>query len=144
MAVSWIREGFRSITPYVFAAGADRLIDFLKQAFDAEEIVRKDRPDGAVMHAELRVGDSMLMVGEGGGEFGPMPCSIYLYVPDCDRTFRQALQAGGVSVFDVMTLPSGERYGGIKDPCGNIWWVATHVEDLTPEEQERRWKNFQR
>jgi PhnB protein len=73
-----------------------------------------------------------------------MPTSVYLYMPDCDTVSRQALEAGAVSVFDIMTLPSGERYGGVKDPCGNIWWVATHVEDLSPEEQEKRWKQFHR
>ncbi len=73
-----------------------------------------------------------------------MPTSIYLYVPDCDTVYQQALAAGGVSVFEMMDLPSGERYGGVKDPFGNIWWIATHVEDLSPEEQERRWREFKR
>jgi hypothetical protein len=63
-------------------------------------------------------------------------------VPDCDAVYHSALNSGGVSVFPI-TLPSGERYGGVKDPCGNIWWVATHVEDVPPDEQERRWKEFQ-
>jgi PhnB protein len=92
----------------------------------------------------MRIGDSMLMLAETTSEFGPMPTSVYLYVLDCDTAYRQALEAGGVSVFDIMRLPSGERYGGVKDPCGNIWWIATHVEDLSPEEQERRWKEFKR
>jgi uncharacterized glyoxalase superfamily protein PhnB len=95
------------------------------------------------MHAELRVGDSMLMLGEASEQFKPMPASVYLYVPDCDTVYHRALSTGGISVFPLMTLPSGERYGGVKDPCGNIWWVATHVEDVTPEEEERRWKTFQ-
>src|SRR5437763_1194666 len=75
-------------------------------------------------------------------EFGAMPTSIYLYVADCDAVYNRALNSGGVSVFPIMTLPSGERYGGVKDPCGNIWWVATHIEDVPPDEQERRWKQF--
>jgi uncharacterized glyoxalase superfamily protein PhnB len=95
------------------------------------------------MHTELRVGDSMLMLADGSDQFGPMPASIYLYVPDCDTVYHRALSSGGISVFPIMTLPSGERYGGVKDPCGNIWWIATHVEDVTPEEEERRWKQFQ-
>ena len=73
---------------------------------------------------------------------GLQPTSIYLYVTDCDTVYQTALSSGGVSIFPIMTLPSGERYGGVKDPCGNIWWVATHVEDVTPEEEERRWKEF--
>ena len=86
----------------------------------------------------------MLMMGGATDEFGPMPTSIYLYVTDCDNVYQRALAAGGMSVFPLMNLPSGERYGGVKDPCGNIWWIATHVEDLSTEEQEKRWKEFRR
>ena len=92
----------------------------------------------------MQVGDSMLMLAAASTEFRPMPTSIYLYVTDCDAVYETALRYGGVSIFPIMTLPSGERYGGIKDPCGNIWWVATHVEDVPPEEEERRWKDFRR
>ena len=137
-----IREGFHALTPYLFAQGASRLIEFISAAFGGEVTFRKSRPDGAVMHAEMRIGDSMLMLADASAEFGPMPASVYLYVTDCDAVCQSALQAGGVSVFSVMTLPSGERYGGIKDPSGNIWWVATHVEDVPPEEEDRRWKEF--
>jgi len=144
MTVKPIRDGFHTVTPYLFAAGADRLIRFIEEAFRAEVIARKDRPDGRIMHAEMRVGDSMLMLGEADGEYGPMPTSIYLYVPDCDAVYQRALAAGGTSVFDIRNLPSGERYGGVKDVCGNIWWIATHVEDVSPDEEERRWREFQR
>ena len=143
MTTKPIRDGFHTITPYLFAAGTPRLIEFIRAAFGGEVTFRKDRPDGAAIHAEMRVGDSMLMLGEAGEQFGAMPSSIYLYVADCDAVFQRALGSGGVSVFPVMTLPSGERYGGVKDPSGNVWWVATHVEDVTPEEEERRWKEFQ-
>jgi PhnB protein len=103
----------------------------------------KPRQDGAIMHATMRIGDSMLMLADATPQFGAMPTSIYLYVRDCDAVYHSALNSGGVSVFPIMTLPSGERYGGVKDPCGNIWWVATHVEDVPRDEQERRWKEFQ-
>lgn len=144
MPVKPIPEGFHTITPYLFAQGIPRLIEFISAAFDGEVTSRKERSDGSIMHAEMRVGDSMLMMGEATAEFGPMPTSIYLYVTDCDSVYRRALEAGGSSVFELMNLPSGERYGGVKDACGNIWWVATHVEDLSPEEQDRRWKEFRR
>jgi uncharacterized glyoxalase superfamily protein PhnB len=144
MAVKPIRDGFHTVTPYLFTVGAARLIQFLVKAFNAELIFRKDRPDGAIIHAEMRIGDSMLMLGEATGEFGPMPTSIYLYVTECDTVYQQALAAGGASVFEIMNLPSGERYGGVKDPCGNIWWIATHVEDVSPEEEARRWREFKR
>jgi uncharacterized glyoxalase superfamily protein PhnB len=140
--VSPIREGFRTITPYLFAQNAAGLIEFISKAFGGEETFRKERPDHAVIHAELRVGDSMLMLGEATPQFGPMPTSIYLYVADSDTVYQRALSVGGVSVFPIMTLPNGERYGGVKDPIGNIWWIATHVEDVPPEEEARRWKEF--
>jgi uncharacterized glyoxalase superfamily protein PhnB len=136
------REGFRSITSYLFAQNAVHLIQFISKAFGGEETYRKERPDGAITHAEMRVGDSMLMLGEATPQFGPMPTSIYLYVTDSDSVYRRALSVGGISVFPIMTLPNGERYGGVKDPFGNIWWIATHVEDVPPEEEERRWKEF--
>jgi uncharacterized glyoxalase superfamily protein PhnB len=137
-----IPEGFHAITPYLFAQGASRLIEFISAAFGGEVISCKDRPDGSIMHAEMRVGDSMLMLADASTDFGPMPTSIYLYVTNSDTVYQTALKCGGTSVFPIMTLPSGERYGGVKDPCGNIWWIATHVENVPPEEQERRWKEF--
>lgn len=137
-----IREGFHAITPYLFTHDASRLVDFIAKAFGGSETFRKTRPDGAVIHAEMRIGDSMLMLGEATPRFGPMPTSIYLYVTESNSVYRKALEAGGVSVFPIMTLPNGERYGGVKDVCGNIWWVASHVEDVPPDEEERRWKEF--
>src|SRR5262245_31260292 len=143
MPVKPIPDGYHAVTPYLFTQNTARLIEFISAAFDGELTSRESRPDGAVMHATMRIGDSMLMLGDPTPPFGPMPASIYLYVLDSDSVYRSALNAGGVSVFPIMTLPSGQRYGAVKDPCGNIWWVATHVEDVSPEEQERRWKNFQ-
>ena len=143
MAAKPIRDGFHTITPYLFTRNTPRLIEFLSAAFGGELISKMKRPDGAIMHGEMRVGNSMLMMGEGNAKFPPMPTSLYLYVPDCDATYRQALAAGGSSICDVRDFPSGERYGGVKDPCGNIWWIATHVEDLSLEEQDRRWQAFQ-
>ena len=137
-----IRDGFHAITPYLFAQNASRLIEFISAAFGGELTFSKARPDGAIMHAEMRVGDSMLMLADAVEQFGAMPTSVYLYVTDCDTVYQSALGTGGVSVFPIMTLPSGERYGGVKDPCGNVWWVATHVEDVSPAEEERRWKAF--
>lgn len=142
MSAKPIPDGFRTLTPCLFGNDAPKLIDFLKAAFDGVVTFRIDRPDGSLMHAEMRVGDSMLMVDEATEPFGPMPASIYMYVTDCDTVYEKALKAGGESVFPMMTLPSGQRYGGVKDPSGNIWWVATQVEEVTPEEESRRWQNF--
>jgi PhnB protein len=143
MAVNPIRDGFHAVTPYLMVAGVPRLLDFLAKAFGAQEAFRLQRPDGSIGHAEVRIGDSMVMLGEPMGPFGPMPTQIYLYVDDCDAVYRRALQAGGAMVMEPTTMPfSGERYGGVKDPAGNIWWVATHIEDVTPEECARRFAQW--
>jgi uncharacterized glyoxalase superfamily protein PhnB len=120
------------------------MMQFLCEAFSGEVLTCQSRPDGSIMHAEVRIGDSMVMLGEANDEFGPMTSSLYLYVPDCDAVYRRALDAGGSCVFEITNLPSGERYGGVKDPCGNVWWIATHVEDVPPEEQAQRWREFKR
>ena len=142
MTAKPIRDGFHAVTPYLFAEDGACLIKFISAAFGGKVTFQKARPDGSIIHAEMKVGDSMLMLADASREFRPMPTSIYLYVTDCDAVYKTALSSGGVSIFPIMTLPSGERYGGVKDPCGNIWWVATHLEDVTPEEEERRWKEF--
>ena len=143
MTVKPIREGFHTITPYLLVnGGLSELIAFVVEAFGADELCREAGPGGSIMHAEVRVGSSMLMLGQASERFPAMQGSIYLYVDDCDVVYAKALEAGGVSVMEVTTLPSGERYGGVRDLCGNVWWIATHVEDVTPEEQARRWREF--
>jgi uncharacterized glyoxalase superfamily protein PhnB len=139
MAANPIPDRYHSITPYLFVEGVAELVSFLARAFDAEEFYRLDRPDGSVMHAEVRIGDSIVMMGEPMDELGPMPGMLYLYVNDCDAVYRKALEAGGTSVMDPTDMyHAGERYGGVQDPAGNIWWVATHIEDVSPDEQLRR------
>ncbi|MEM7349806.1 MAG: VOC family protein [Acidobacteriota bacterium] len=139
MTTQPIPDGYTAITPYLLVEGAAKLLDFLAEAFGAEESFRLDRPDGSLMHAEIRIDDAAVMVGEPMGEFGPMPGSIYLYVKDCDAVYERALAAGGVSVMPVTHMAhAGERYGGVKDPSGNLWWIATHVEDVSHEEEKRR------
>jgi uncharacterized glyoxalase superfamily protein PhnB len=139
VAVKPIPEGYHSVTPYLVVPGIARLIDFLKASFSAEEThPRMTRPDGTVMHAELRIGDSMIMMGEPTGQFGPMPAAIYLYVEDTDAAYRRALQAGATSVMEPADQFYGDRNAGVKDPSGNIWWIGTHQEDVSPEELARR------
>src|SRR6266576_3230390 len=139
-----IPEGFHSITPYLFAEGAARLIEFIPAAFEGQVMFQQKRPDGAVMHATIRIGDSMLMLADPTPEFGAMPSSIYLYVADCDAVYQRALDSGGVSVFPMMTLPSGQRYGGIKDPCGNIWWIPHTWRMFRPKSKNDAGKNSRR
>jgi len=134
MSVKPIPDGYHTITPYLLVDGVAKLMSFLITAFDASELQRRHRPDGSIMHAEVQIGDSIIMMGEPSGEFGPMSASLYLYVSDCDSVYQRALQANGISVMEPTTRPSeGDRYGGVKDPSGNIWWIATHLEDVSSE-----------
>lgn len=139
MAVKPIPVGYHTVTPLLSVRGAARLIDFLKKAFGATEIYRFPSPDGSVMHAELKIGDSVLMLGEAVNEQHPaMPVALYIYVDDADATYRKALDAGGESVGAPDDMFWGDRVATIKDFAGNKWWIATHVEDVNSGEIERR------
>jgi PhnB protein len=139
MAVKPIPEGYHAVTPYLVVNGVAKLLEFLKQAFGAEETgPRATRPDGTIMHAEIRIGDSPLMLGEPSGEYKPMPAALYLYVNDCDAVYKRALQAGASSMMEPADQFYGDRNAGVKDASGNIWWIATHKEDVAPEEMKRR------
>lgn len=138
MSVKPIPDGYHAVTPYLVVQGAAKLIDFLKHAFEAQEIERLTRPDGAIGHAEVKIGDSIVMMGEAGGEWTPMPGSLYLYVNDADATYKRALQAGATSTMEPTDQFYGDRSAGVKDPVGNQWWIATHKEDLSREELAKR------
>jgi uncharacterized glyoxalase superfamily protein PhnB len=138
MAVKPIPEGYHTITPHLTVQGVAKLIDFLKKAFDAKEIMSHPGPDGRIMHAEVKIGDSIVMMGEAGGEWQPMPAALYIYVPDTDATYKRAIQAGATSVREPADQFYGDRSGGVKDPCGNQWWIGTHKEDVSPEEMKKR------
>lgn len=138
MAVKPIPEGFHTVTPYLMVQEASKLIDFLKQAFEAEEIYRQNMPDGTVMHAQLRIGDSMLMMSDATSQHKPMPSMIYLYVEDVDAVYNRALKAGATSLRKPTDEFYGDRSGGVKDQFGNQWRIGTHIEDVPPEEMEKR------
>jgi len=124
---NYFRPGFRSVTPYLVVADAPRLIDFLKAAFGAHELLRMQRPDGTVQHAELQIGDSRLELGQANEKWNAMPATLHLYVPDADATYRRALADGAVSIQDPHDTDYGDRSAGVQDPCGNHWFIATHV-----------------
>ena len=142
MAVKPIPDGYHSITPYLTIPGVAKLLDFLKQAFEAQELHRMPRPDGTIMHAEVRSGDSRVMMGEPMGDCQPMFGSLYLYVQDVDAVYKRALQAGATSTSEPTDQFYGDRSAGIKDPIGNQWWIATHKEDVPPEEIAKRAEAF--
>jgi PhnB protein len=129
-----IPEGYRTVTPYLVVRGVPRLIEFLEQAFGATEVMRHPRPDGTVMHAEVQIGDSRVMMGEPPPSSPPMPASIHLYAVDTDALYHLALQAGATSLREPADQFYGERTAGVQDPVGNQWWIATRVENLSPEE----------
>jgi PhnB protein len=142
MAVKPIPDGYHSVTPYLVVPGVATLLDFLKQAFEAQELHRMLRPDGTIMHAEVRIGDSLVMMGEPMGDAQPMLGSLYLYVNDVDNVYKRALQAGATSTSAPADQFYGDRSAGLKDPVGNQWWVATHKEDVPPEEIAKRAEAF--
>lgn len=124
---SHVPEGLRAVTLFFNPRGAPRFIEYLQKAFDAEVASRHEGPDGTVHHAVVRIGDSAIEMGEAHGEYQPTPCAIHLYVPDADAVYRQALAAGGVSLSEPADRPYGERSGGVADPFGNIWYIATRL-----------------
>ena len=138
MPVKPIPDGYHTVTPYLSGQGVATLSDFLQQAFDANETHRSLRPDGTIWHAEVQIGDSRVMMGEATDQWKPAASAIYLYVPDTDATYKRALQAGGTSLMEPADQFYGDRNAGVKYPCGNSWWIATHVEDVSPAEMERR------
>jgi PhnB protein len=138
MPVKPIPEGYHTVTPLMSVKGAARLIDFLKAAFGAEERYRLAAADGSVMHAELRIGDSILMLGEAMEGYPVMPASLYLYVPDADATYGAALGAGAETVEAPADQFWGDRVASVKDFAGNRWWIASHVEDVDSDEIARR------
>ena len=138
MAVDPIPNGLHTVTPYLTLSGVARLIDFLKEAFDAKEMHRSTRPDGTIMHAQVRIGDSTIMMGEIWGDFQAKTAALYLYVPDTDALYRRAVAAGATSIMEPMDMFYGDRNAGVRDFAGNEWWIATHIEDVAPDELERR------
>lgn len=139
MAVKPIPEGFHTITPYLVVNDVAKLIAFMKAAFGAEQVGSvHTRSDGGIMHAEVKIGDSPVMLGGAFGEHKPLPCMLYMYVTDTDSVYKRALEAGGTSIMAPMNQFYGDRNAGVLDPCGNQWWIGTHIEDLSHEEIDRR------
>jgi uncharacterized glyoxalase superfamily protein PhnB len=123
-------EGLRAVTIYLHPSGAAQLIDFLKRAFSAQEAERYESPAGNIVHAKIRIGDSIIEMGEAHGPYHPRPTGIHLYVPDTDAAYRQAIAAGATSITEPNDAPYGDRSAGVEDPHGNSWFIATYVKDV--------------
>ena len=146
-----VREGYQTVTPALTVRNGAEAIEFYKKAFGAEEIMRVPGPDGkSIMHAEIRVGTSRIMLGDEAPSMGclaPVSLggpggSLYVYVPDVDAAFKQAVAAGAKALMPVTDMFYGDRFGQVEDPSGHRWGLATHVEDLAPEEMARRQREF--
>ncbi|HEX7337249.1 MAG TPA: VOC family protein [Gemmatimonadales bacterium] len=140
-----IPKGYHTVTPTLFVAGAAQAIDFYKKALGAEERMRFPAPDGTIMHAEIQIGDSILMLGdempEPGGKspktLGGSPVSFFLYLDNVDAAWKRAIEAGGKEVMPLEDQFWGDRAGCFEDPFGHSWWLAQHLRDMTPEELSR-------
>ena len=135
-----VPDGYHTVTPYLTVPGLAKTIEFLKQAFGAEVGDIMERPGGVIGHATVKIGDSMIMMGEPDpkGPYAPRPCNLYVYVPDVDAVYGRAIQAGGKSLREPTDEFYGDRGSGVEDPSGNYWWIGTHIEDVTREEIGRR------
>ena len=141
--VKGVPEGYSTVTPNVVIRDAAKAIDFYRRAFGAEEIMRMPGPDGTtIAHAEIRIGSSILMLSDEMPEMecrspqslGGSPVSFYVYVPDVDSFFKKAVTAGATEKMPVADMFWGDRVGGLTDPYGHKWTIATHTKDLTPEQ----------
>jgi PhnB protein len=145
-----IPQGYHSVTPYLIVKGAARAIEFYKQAFGATELMRMEGPDGSVGHAEIKIGDSPVMLADEYPDMGyrsPQTLggagvSLLVYIDNVDDLFRQAIAAGGKELRPVQDQFYGDRTGTLEDPFGHVWSLATHVEDVSPEEMRRRSEKF--
>jgi uncharacterized glyoxalase superfamily protein PhnB len=143
-SVSPIPEGFHSITPHLVCENAVEALAFYERAFGAKEVARMAGPDGKIMHAELRIGDSMVMLAEAFPEYGSRdpralrgtPVTIHMYVEDADAVWERALAAGATAQMPIADAFWGDRYGQVVDPFGHQWSIATHQRELTPQQIE--------
>jgi len=138
MAVKAIPDEYHSVQPYLIVKGAAKLIDFMKQAFGATEKMRMGGPDGTIGHAEVQIGDSVVMLADANEMFPAMPATLLVYVEDCDAVYKRALAAGAKSERAPEDQFYGDRSAGVNDASGNRWYIHTHIEDVSPDELGRR------
>lgn len=138
MAINHIPNSYTTITPYLIVEGADKLIEFIETVFDGTVVMRMEGENGKVAHAEMKIGDSMLMLADAGEEWKPTQAMLHLYVEDTDAVYQKALNAGAISVKEPADQFYGDRNSAVKDAFGNFWGISTHIEDVSDEEIQRR------
>ena len=138
-----VPDGYHTVTPYLVVDGAEKVIRFMKEAFGAQPVFEPMmRPDGKVMHAEFKIGDSVVMISDASERAKATSTMLHLYVPNVDAVYEKAVKAGGTSVMEPSDQFYGDRSGGVKDPAGNQWHIGTHVEDVAPAELKKRAVEF--
>jgi PhnB protein len=143
MTAKPIPDGYHSVTPYLTVRNAPKVIEFLKAAFGAKlshEAIK--RPDGSIMHVQVLIGDSRIMIAEESEMARATTSTLYLYVAEVDAVYRTAVKAGGATIMEPMDIFYGDRSGGVKDPSGNSWFIATHKEDVAQQELQKRAEAF--
>jgi PhnB protein len=124
-------KGMPAVSAGFTVKGAGKFVEFLKSAFGARDLMRTDNPDGSVRHARLYIGNSLVAIGEAGGEFQPLRSMLYMYVDDAEAVYQRAIEAGATSLYPVAEQPYGDRVGGVTDPFGHQWFIATNVKPIT-------------
>jgi PhnB protein len=145
-----IPKGYHTVTPSLFVVGAAKAIEFYKKALGAEELMRFPGPDGAIMHAEIKIGDSIVMLadempeqgGRGPKSIGGTPVSFFVYRENVDKEWKRAVDAGAKVLVPLADQFWGDRTGCLEDPFGHQWWLAQHLQDLTPEEIQKNAEAF--
>jgi len=138
MAVKAIPDEYPRVTPYLIVENVGNLMNFLSEVFDAVPGEKMILPDGSINHGEVRIGDSMVMMGKANKDNPPVPVMLYVYVENVDQTYDKALKTGAKSIMKPADQFYGDRTAAVADPSGNSWWMASHVEDVSPEEMQRR------
>ena len=136
---NWLPEGNSVVSPYIIAPDIKAILAFVKEVFGAvDSFPPHTKPDGSIGHAQVKIGDTCIMMGEAQDGFAAMPCMIHIYVDDIDAAYERALKAGATTITEPAVQFYGDRSAGVRGPAGNMWWIATHVEDIDHDELVRR------
>jgi|SRR5690554_4584003 len=142
--VKKIPEGYHTITPFLIVNNAQEFINFVEKAFNGRLTHMTKSDSGVVIHAEMFIGDSIIMISDGSEEFKPLRTMLHMYVEDADAVYKKAIEAGATSIREPENQFYGDRSGGVMDKWGNQWWISTHIEDVSEEELKRREEEFKK